>query len=318
MTTSVVPASKTATTPARRLQATMAAARVSFTWMGVRKSLSAGQKAQAAEPFNAEGQYLSAAKKLLDTACPEFRALTSIRNQILAYWRGMSLPYPDPGLRLIRQDRVGRFNEQMTRMREELEEATLELDHQLPKLRQAAQEQLGELYDPSDYPPSVIGLFKVDWDFPSVEPPNYLLELNPGLYEQEQRRMVARFEEAVQMAEEAFTAEFSKLVSHLTERLGGSDDGKEKVFRDSAVSNLTEFFDRFRSLNVHSNEQLEELVETAKKMLRGVRPQQLRENGALRQQITSRLSAVKSSLDELLVDQPRRRIIRPQPAEAVA
>src|SRR4051794_33572337 len=51
----------------QRLRSNFAAVRVSFTWLGVRKTLSTEQKAQAAESFGAEGQYLSAAKKLLDT-----------------------------------------------------------------------------------------------------------------------------------------------------------------------------------------------------------------------------------------------------------
>jgi hypothetical protein len=46
------------------------------------------------------------------------------------------------------------------------------------------------------------------------------------------------------------------LVAHLTERLSGDEDGKPKVFRGSAVANLTEFFERLRHLNVGSNEQL--------------------------------------------------------------
>ena len=54
----------TTTTPAQRLRATMAAARVSFTWMGTQKTLNPEQKARAAEAFGAEGQYLSAGKKL--------------------------------------------------------------------------------------------------------------------------------------------------------------------------------------------------------------------------------------------------------------
>ena len=49
----------TTTTPAQRLRATMAAVRVSFTWMGTQKSLDPAQKARAAETFGAEGQYLS-------------------------------------------------------------------------------------------------------------------------------------------------------------------------------------------------------------------------------------------------------------------
>jgi hypothetical protein len=63
------PAATTAgvtTTPAQRLRATTAAVRVSFAWMGTQKTLNPEQKARAAETFGAEGQYLSAGKKLPD------------------------------------------------------------------------------------------------------------------------------------------------------------------------------------------------------------------------------------------------------------
>ncbi len=122
--------------------------------------------------------------------------------------------------------------------------------------------------------------------------------------------MASRFEEAVRLTEEAFVSEFGKLVSHLTERLSGSDDGKPKVFRDSAVENLGEFFTRFRQLNVGNNAQLDELVAQAQRVIRGVEPQQLRDSNALRQNVATQLSAVQSVLDGLLVDRPRRNIIR--------
>ncbi len=63
-------ATGTTTTPAQRLRATMAAGRVSFTWFGAQKTLTPEQKARAAEAFDAEGQFLSAGKKLLDTEPP--------------------------------------------------------------------------------------------------------------------------------------------------------------------------------------------------------------------------------------------------------
>ncbi len=113
-----------------------------------------------------------------------------------------------------------------------------------------------------------------------------------------------------QLTEEAFVSELGKLVSHLTERLSGSDDGKPKVFRDSAVENLSEFFTRFRQLNVGNNAQLDELVAQAQRVIRGVEPQQLRESTALRQSVATQLSAVQSVLDGLFVDRPRRNIIR--------
>ncbi len=112
------------------------------------------------------------------------------------------------------------------------------------------------------------------------------------------------------MAEEAFTTELAKLVSHLTERITGQEDGKPKIFRDSAVENLKEFFDRFKTLNVRSNEQLDELVEQAQRVIRGVEPQKLRESADLRQRVATQLSGVQSVLDGLLVDRPRRNILR--------
>src|SRR3954463_8390682 len=88
-------------TPAERLRQSFAAVRVSFTWLGVRKSLSADQKAQAAESFGAEGQYLTAAKKLIDTSHEAFQQVTAVRNRIVCFWKGMSLPYPEQGIRLV-------------------------------------------------------------------------------------------------------------------------------------------------------------------------------------------------------------------------
>ena len=310
MSSTIAPDVQATSDVASRLQTTMAAVRVSFTWFGVRKALTPTQKAQAAETFGADGPYLSAAKKLLDTRCPAFQAVTSVRNRIVAYWKGMSLPYPEPGVRLIRQDLVEPFNERMTHLREALHEEVEKLDRQLPHLRQSAEERLGSLYDSADYPPTLVGLFALDWDFPSVEPPDYLLQLNPSLYEQERRRMMSRFEEAISMAEQAFIEELGKLVGHLVERLEGAAGGKPKTFRDSAVGNLQEFFQQFRMLNVRSNAELDRLVETAQRMLQGISPQQLRDSQSLRDQVVSRLSTVQTSLDGLMVDRPRRRILR--------
>jgi hypothetical protein len=299
-------------TPALDLRANSAAVRVSFTWFGTRKSLTAEQRAEAAQPFDAEGGSLSAAKKILDNSHPAFKAVTAIKGKISQTWKGMSLPFPEPGVRLIRRDQVDEFVSLMDGFRVELADAVENLDQHYAELRQAAVERLGRLFNPSDYPGSLIGLFQVEWDFPSVEPPDYLKELNPALFEAEKARVAARFDEAVQMAETAFIEEFTKLVSHLTERVSSvGDDGSPKVFRDSAVNNLTEFFERFRSLNVRSNAQLDTLVAQAQQAVKGITPRDLRDHGDIRQRVAADLTRVQSSLDGLLVDRPRRRLLRP-------
>ena len=292
------------------LRTTMAAVKVSLTWFGTRKSLTAEQKAEAAEPFGAEAKFISAGKKLLDTTHPAYKAVNAIRGKVIAFWKSMSLPYPEPGIRLIRQQKIDQFTAKMREFQGELSEAVQALDRQYYNLKAIARRQLGSLYNSADYPDSLDGLFEISFDFPSMEPPEYLQHLNPALYEEQCERVQSRFDEAVRLAEEAFTAELSKLLSHLTERLSGTDDGKPKIFRDSAVENLTEFFQRFRELNVRSSEQLDSLVADAQRVIRGVDPQDLRDNAGLRQQVATEMSRVQSVLDGLLVDRPRRNILR--------
>jgi len=148
-TRSAPAATGTTITPAQRLRSTMAAARVSFTWFGVQKTLTREQKAQAAEAFDAEGQFLSAGKKLIDTRHSAFRAVTAIRGKVDAYWKGQSLPYPEPGVRLIRHDTVESFAAQMADCRTELDDAVANLDRHYAELKQAARERLGSLFNPS-------------------------------------------------------------------------------------------------------------------------------------------------------------------------
>jgi hypothetical protein len=304
------PVIRPSTSPSQRLRTTMAAVRVSLSWLGVRKSLTVEQKTQAADTFGAEGAFLSAGKKLLDTTHPAFKAVTAIKGRIIALWKSMSLPYPEPGIRLIRQDQIETFNVQIGSLKMELDEAVQQLDQHFADMKSAARERLGSLYNPADYPPSLLGLFSVTHDFPSVEPPDFLAQLNPEIYQQECERVAARFDEAVQLAEQAFIEELQDLVSHLLERLTGQADSRPKVFRDSAITNLTEFFQRFRQLNVRSNDQLENLVAQCQQIVRGVEPQTLRDSQGVRQRVTTQLSQVENVLDTLLTDRPRRNILR--------
>ena len=304
------PVLRTPADPAQRLRTTTAAARVSIQWLGTRKTLTPEQKAEAAEPFGAEAGFLSAGKKLLDTRHPAFKAVTAVRGRVVSYWKGVSLPYPEPGVRLIRQDGIDEFAAKLRQFQEELAAAVADLDRCYGELKQAARLRLGALYNPADYPESLTGLFAIEFDFPSIEPPAYLERLNPSLFREECQRAQARFDEAVRLAEDAFTAELSRLVSHLTERLSGQQDGRPKVFRDSAVENLSEFFARFRQLNVRSNADLDNLVAECQRIVRGVQPQDLRDNLELRRHVAAEMTRAQAALDGLLVDRPRRNILR--------
>ena len=302
--------------PIAQMRLTMCATRVSFTWMGVRKSLSADHTATAADQFEAEPKFVSARKKLLDTNHPKFKAVTAIKGQIQQYWKSLTLPYPEAGIRLIKHIDLQSFQIQMERFQQELRNAVQELDHHFEELKRAAQARLGQLFDPYDYPANLWAQFQVTWDFPSVEPPDYLRRLNPELYERECRRVADRFDQAVELAENAFIEEFHKLLSHLTERLSGDHDGKPKVFRDSAVDNLREFFQRFKNLNLRSNAELDAVIHEAECILDNIPARSLRQHDVLCREIAEELTSAQHTIDSILIDRPRRQLLRqPQAKE---
>jgi hypothetical protein len=129
--------------------------------MGTRKSLSPEQRAEAAQPFDAEGQYLSVGKKLLDTRHLAFKTVTAVKTRIANTWKSMSLPFPEPGVRLIRRDEIEEFVSLMEGYRNELVDAVANLDRHYGELKVTAAERLGRLFNPGDYPESLIGLFDV-------------------------------------------------------------------------------------------------------------------------------------------------------------
>ena len=87
------PATQTAPNAANRLRTTMAAVRLAFTWLGVRKTLAPEQRTTAARAFQADRDLLSASKLIFDTKNPTYRAVAAVRSEASGYWRTVTLPF---------------------------------------------------------------------------------------------------------------------------------------------------------------------------------------------------------------------------------
>ena len=74
------PATQTSPNAAQRLRTTMAAVKLSFTWLGVRKTLAPEQRTTAARAFHADRELLTASKLILDTKNPAYRAVAAVRS----------------------------------------------------------------------------------------------------------------------------------------------------------------------------------------------------------------------------------------------
>jgi hypothetical protein len=109
-----------ATTPAQRLRRTAAAVRVMMKWLGVHKALTSQQREEVSAGYAADSRFLTAGKKIIDVRHEAFRKLTSLRTRMVNYWRGLTLPYVEPGIRLIRQSDIASFAQTMESFRIDL------------------------------------------------------------------------------------------------------------------------------------------------------------------------------------------------------
>src|SRR5947209_5353541 len=128
--------------PAERLRRQAAAVRVHFTWWGVHRTLTSQQKEEVGDTYGAEARFLTAGKKIVDVRHEAFRKLTSLRTRVVNYWRGLTLPYVEPGLRLIRQADIEAFVHCMEGFREELVQAEGELNAVYVQIKADAHQRL--------------------------------------------------------------------------------------------------------------------------------------------------------------------------------
>ena len=321
----------TPATPRRNAAATLqsdwAAVRLSFDgWPATTTAVRRDKKEKMAEAVGAKK--IGATVPKFDANHPAYKTLTAIKARIRDLWESHTLAWVEDGTRLLRQDQLSAFADKLLPLSAELDAARDEFRAAYPGLIDQAEEDNGELFDRSKYLPSFEGAYTFTVDYPSLAVPNYLQAMNPDLYAEASRRIAARFDAAVSMAEEAFTAELAEMLDTLQRKLSGLDDGTEKRLHDSTLGNLRDFFQRFRSLNLHSSAELDRVVDQAETALSGrnliggqpVTREELRDSASIRRDVRTRLSAVSATLDGLMTAAPLRAITRrnkhPAPATA--
>ena len=167
--TTTTPATQTERSAANRLRSTFVPVRLAFTWLGVRKTLAPEQRPTAARAFQADRELLSATKLILDTKHPSFRIVSQVRSEASSYWRTETLPFPEPGVRLLPQNKLAGFDARMSLFRQELLGAARELSSQYEQIKSEARRRLGTLFNHSDDPTTLDGMFDLEVSYPSIE-----------------------------------------------------------------------------------------------------------------------------------------------------
>jgi hypothetical protein len=169
----------------------------------------------------------------------------------------------------------------------------------LPTIYAEAQEKLGSLYNPKEYPDAVTvsDKFSLSYSFLECSAPKSLAKISPELFKKEQEKAAGQWRNAIEEAQSMLYVQLDDLVSHMSERLQPSEDGTPKKFKNTIITNFQEFFEIFPALNtITNNSELAALVDKCKATMQGCTAKDLRDNEALRNSIKANMDTIKGQL----------------------
>lgn len=257
-----------------------------------------------------EKESLYIAKELYDS--PELRAIQKHLGKLRKYLYSVALPSVfAEGIYLIPSSRVQEVVATIQELTEELVVLVDVFIATYPAQRESAKKRHGALYDPDDYPSEgrIRAGFYIETRFIDLGVPGSLESINSQLFAAEKEKAQKAWQEAADEIRALLRSSLADLVAHMTDRLSEGAEGKPKVFRDTLVSNFTEFLEYFEPRNVTDDVALAELVSKCKGLLKGVNPDILRASDSTRAHVQNEMSALKVEIDKLVAEKPLRKIM---------
>lgn len=261
-------------------------------------------------PDNADKGRLHMSKDLL--RAQELKALFSYDSQLDKYLDSTTVPFPlKKGIYLLPLDL---FNEVENRLSEYLLQRGPLIDACYEAYDQAvleAQQALGPYFNSGDYKGKehFKESFRFEWNYLEFNVASKLQEIAPEIAARESEKVTAKWTEASEAVQKLLRANMQDLVAHLVDRLSPGTDGKNRIFRDSTLTNINDFFRTFPARNLSDDAELAVLVAQAKGLTNGLDPNLIRTDETVRMSLLSGFSQIKDQLDTMIQVEPVRSIV---------
>ncbi len=275
---------------------------VSFGLLGNSRKVS-----NSAVEVDADKNLIKVSKTLLESK--ELDAIRKADGELRRYLYDMCLPF-DIGIYLLPVKLIPMVDSKLREYQGERETLVEAFLGAYSRLCGVAQENLRSLYNPRDYPTESVvrSKFSFQWRYISFGTPEALKAISEGMFEAEREKAAQRMEEASSEITAVMRSTLAELVSHLRDRLTPGADGKAKILRDTAVTNLTDFLKTFDLRNVTNDEALAKTVADCKRILADVPDVDvLRNVSSYRAKVQADMAAISAELDKLVAEKPSRK-----------
>ena len=212
-----------------------------------------------------------------------FKDVQRCTSNLRTLVRECTLPWKDNGDRAIMRQGYQDFMLKFETAAGEWRGAVSEFVHvRYPAARAKASFNLGDAYDPADYPGAeeLMTKFKLSLDIDAIaEPEDFRVKLNDATVADIQGKMRDAIEQRVHNAMRDVWSRVATMVEHFVERT--TPDVQR--FHDTTVTNMIDLVDLLPSLNLIGDPDLKAIAKRLRDTLCGYDPKDLRKNVDIRE-----------------------------------
>jgi len=256
----------------------------------------------------ADKEWVTVAKNLLKS--PELTAIDTLMDAVKQHIRCIAAPSMfKRAMYLVPQEKVETIVALIELARQKLPTLIDDLKAKYDQRKEEAQGRLGPMYNDADYPEaeSLADEFAIEYRFIEMEVPGRINSISRNTYLEEKAKVRAGFKLASDTMVGVMRVEIKKLVDHFQERLTQVPGEKVKIFHDTTITNVREWAENYLDGrgSIIIDDKLRPVIEELA-CITDIDGKDLRSDDGLRTYVQNGLNKAKATLDQLVIDRPRR------------
>lgn len=239
-------------------------------------------------------------KKLLANST-RLRSVNSAYSALYTYVRGVTLPWLDDGVRMLKASEYMEFSQQVGHLESLANQAAHDLadhwDEEIDADRKrfsdhAALTGQPNMFNIADYPTkdALRGMFKTDikiYPIPSRQ------DFRIQIHEED----IKALEDEIAKTQQDITKHVMKEILDPVSKLAAKLADEKGIFRDSLVENVLEVLDRAPKLNINDDPEINDMLADLRKVAAGISPKELRKDVAYRKEVVDNVSELEKRLE---------------------
>ena len=206
-----------------------------------------------------------------------------------------TLPWADRGARLLPMTLFFEYKTELNKLQAQFDTMVDEFIQNYPALVQTAQNYLGGLFDPNDYPDvnevrSKFG-FKITFS-PVPEAGDFRVDVPAGELKELSSQYEASFTERMGEAMREPWQRLHKLLSDMSAKLTEREGEVKRVYHDSLVENAVNLCELLTHLNITKDQKLEEARQLLEATMTGANVDKLKESIVSRAELKNKVDSI--------------------------